>query len=189
METTVLNEHATSRQAGLSDEAMRAKTGKSWREWATELDGVGASKLTKSQLEHLVLKRWPGLGRWWAQVVVAGYARQQGSGLHAIGGRFEVSRSKAYPVTVRELFEAFHDPAQRGRWLGDAPKLRSAIRDRSIRFAWGDGTPVHVTFSTRGSRATVTVQEKRLRDANAAMKAKAAWDTRLRDLRQHLASR
>ena len=52
----------------MSDEAVKAKTGKTWKEWFAILDKAGATKLTHQEIVKL-LNTNHGVGPWWQQMV------------------------------------------------------------------------------------------------------------------------
>ena len=61
----------------ISDEAVKAKTGKVWREWFTILDTWGAKKKGHTQsAKHL--REHYGLSPWWAQAVTIRYEWERG---------------------------------------------------------------------------------------------------------------
>jgi len=61
----------------ISDEAVKAKTGKVWGEWFTILDTWGAKKKDHTQsAKHL--REHYGLSPWWAQAVTIRYEWERG---------------------------------------------------------------------------------------------------------------
>lgn len=61
----------------ISDEAVRARTGKGWNEWFKILDKWGASeKGHRLSAKHLLEKY--KIGPWWAQVVTIRYEFERG---------------------------------------------------------------------------------------------------------------
>jgi len=56
----------------MSDEAVKAKTGKTWKQWFALLDKAGAQKLThKAIVKYLSEKQ--NVGPWWCQMVTVTY--------------------------------------------------------------------------------------------------------------------
>ena len=166
-----------------SDDVLRANTGRSWDEWFALLDRWGAA-----ERPHPEIARWlneeHGVPGWWAQGVTVAY--EQARGLREPGqrrgGLYEVNASKTMAVPVERLYEAFADPALRGRWLpGAAFEVRTARPGRSIRANWEDGsTRLLVAFTARGeAKSQVAVTHERVPDSATADKLKAFWRERL----------
>ncbi len=174
----------------MSDEAVKAKTGKTWAEWGAILDRAGGRKLTHQQIVAY-LHQEHGLGPWWRQMVTVGYEQERGlRQKHEKPDGFQISRSLTLAVPVSTLFKAFSDKRQRGRWLADPGfEVRTVTTDRSLRANWVDGkSTLEVMFYPRGeSRCQVTVQHNKLASAKAAERMKAYWGENLQRLRELLA--
>ncbi len=173
--------------AGMSDEAVRKKTGQTWLEWATSLDALGAKALDHTAIAALVRERWPDIGGWWAQTVTVGYERIRG--LRDLGqlcsGDYAASKSKTYPVSVGRLFEAFEDENTRDRWIGEPTVVRTATESRSMRLTWPDGTIVAFWFTDKGpDKSSVSVQHDKLDSPERRELEKEAWGERLARLKE-----
>lgn len=168
--------------AGMSDEAVRAKTGKAWKQWVRTLDELGAISMPHSEIAALVLERY-GVSGWWAQTVTVGYERIRG--LREMGqrrgGGYEVNKSKTIAVPVSRLYETFEDEHLRARWLpGVEVEVRTARRDRSMRFTWPDGTPVEAGFTAKSeNKSAVSIQHRKLPTKVAAEEVREFWTERL----------
>jgi hypothetical protein len=175
--------------AGMRDEAVRAKTGRGWKEWVVALDAVEGQRLAHGEIAAYVA----GLGvpGWWAQAVTVGYERIRG--LRDVGqrrgGAYEAGKSKTFAVPVAKLYRAFADEALRERWLpGVEWAVRTAVPETSIRLTWADETRVAVYFVAKGeAKSTVTIQHERLADREAVAERKAWWAERLAALAELLA--
>ena len=67
--------------AGISSEAVHAKTGKTWPEWFAVLDKAGASGWPHKDIAtHLHDKC--GCPDWWSQMVTVGYEQARGRKRH-----------------------------------------------------------------------------------------------------------
>ena len=173
-----------------SDEVIRGNTGRGWDEWFALLDAWGAVRRPHPEIARWLVEEH-AVGGWWAQGVTVAY--EQARGLRdpgqRRGGLYEVNASKTVAVPVERLYEAFADPALRGRWLPDAGfEVRTARPARSIRANWEDGsTRLLVTFTARGeAKSQVAVTHERISDAPTADKLKAFWRERVGVLRQVL---
>src|SRR3989441_10267636 len=137
--------------AGMSDAAVKAKTGCTWERWVTALDYHGADAWSHRAIAEFIHEKYKVPG-WWTQMVTVGYERIKG--LRARGqrrdGTYEATKSRTYNVPVTKLFDAWSDANLRKRWLdGAAVKVRTATAPKSIRLGWGDGTIVAVGFVSK----------------------------------------
>ena len=105
-----------------------------------------------------------------------------------LDGSYEASKSKTYAVAVARLFDAWADPRRRKRWLTDAPvTLRTAIRPKSIRLGWTDGTSVAIWFSAKGEdKSAVAIAHTKLSSKADADRLKKYWSERLNALSELL---
>jgi hypothetical protein len=162
----------------MSDDAIRAKTGRGWEEWFDLLDDWGAADRPRAEAVRWLADAHAIEG-WNAQAVNVTYERARGLravGEHANG--FTVTASKTVAVPVDRLYEAFVDDAQRARWLPAAQlSVRTTSRPKSARFDWGDdGTRVVVAFIAKGdAKSAAALAHERLPDARAAERMKAFW--------------
>ena len=176
--------------AGYSDETIAAKTGCTWQKWVEHLDWFGAADKPHREIARHVHEKF-GVPGWWAQAVTVGYERIRG--LRDIGqrrgGSYEASKSKTFPVPVERLFAAFAEPAMRRRWLPDVQlAVRKATRDKSIRLAWDDGTPVEVWLQSKGEgKSVAAIAHRKLPDRARAEELKRYWGERLEALGVQLA--
>lgn len=168
--------------AGMSDEAVKAKTGHTWAEWKRKLDAIGAAQMTHRDIAKEVRSRF-GAGSWWAQTVTVGYERIHG--LRAIGqrraGTWEAAKSRTYAVPVATLYTAWADAKKRARWLaGVKLTVRKATESHSMRITWGDGTSVELWFVAKGdTKSSVQLQHTKLATKEDATRWKAYWGERL----------
>ena len=168
------------RLAGMSDAAVRAKTGRTWAEWVHVLDEAGARKLPHRAIAQHVASL--GLTSWWAQTVTVGYERIRGLRERGQkrGGTYEASKSRTFAVPVGVLFDAFADARLRQRWLPVNVSVRSARPPRRMRMSWEDGTLVHVEFVSKSDKkSAVAVQHTKLADRAALQHIKQTWTLHL----------
>ena len=171
--------------AGMSDESIAAKTGRTWREWVRTLDDDNAASLPHREIAMLVHGKH-GIGEWWAQTVTVGFERIKG--LRERGqrrdGTFEANKSRTFSVPVHTLFKTWSDAAARRRWLDDVkPTVRTATPPKSMRLQWPDGTLVLVGFTAKGAgKSSVAVSHTKLRDKAVSQQAKTYWTERLNAL-------
>jgi len=177
--------------AGMSDEAVQARTGRTWEQWVHTLDARGAESRPHREIAAS-LRDELGLSAWWAQTVTVGYERIKG--LREIGqrrsGHYEAHKSKTLPGALARLYHACSDRGQRERWLpGVGLTVRKATPERSMRITWEDGTSVEIGFTAKGeSKSQIQIQHTQLGSRKDAEAKKLYWAERLGALAELLRS-
>lgn len=181
----------------MSDDAVKAKTGKAWAEWFKILDQAGAKKMSHQEIVALLSEKH-GVGRWWQQMVTVTY--EQARGLRAIHEKpegFSISVSRTITAPVSKVFRAWQDEKTRALWLkepsssGSKPlTIRKAAANKTMRITWTDGkTSLEVYFVPRGTgKSQVVAQHSKLADAKAAARMKTFWAGALDRLKELLES-
>jgi hypothetical protein len=169
--------------AGMGDDKIAAKTGRTWVEWVRALDAIGAADMEHKQIAAWVHEQ-TGLS-WWSQTVTVGYERIRG--LRDVGqrrgGGYEAGKSRTLNVPVADVFRAFVDDDLRTQWLDTPLTVRTATPNRSVRITWLDGSNVEVYITAKSAAKTsVAIQHGRLPSRDAADDAKAFWHDRLNAL-------
>ncbi len=177
----------TKQTGRISDDAVRAKTGKAWAEWFALLDAAGARSMShKEMAAHLHGEL--GCPGWWNQMVAVGYEQERGlREKHERPDGYQVSRSKTLAASVSDAYQAWHDKKQRKKWLADPNHtIRKATENKSLRITWIDeATNVEVMFYPKGEgKCQVTVQHSKLPDAKAGDRMKAYWGEQLDRLKE-----
>lgn len=175
--------------AGMSDDAIKEKTGCTWERWVHALDHSRAYELSHREIAKLVKEQWH-TPSWWTQMVTVGYERIKG--LRARGqqrsGTFTMTRSRTFGVDVETLYAAWADGRRRKRWLGETGvKVRTATSPRSLRLQLPDGAIVAVGFTAKGKgKSAVALEQARLPDRETAESLKQRWSERLDALGKEL---
>lgn len=176
--------------AGMSDDAVRAKTGRTWAQWVAALDAEKAWQWTHRDIAKHVGVTYDEVSAWWAQTITVGYERIRG--LREVGqrrgGTFDANKSRTYPVDVSTLYRMFSESRRRKRWLTEGfVKIRTSKVDTSMRLDWDGDTRVSLTFTDKGpGKSAVQVQHSLLKTKAAVDTTKQAWHARLDALRDAL---
>jgi hypothetical protein len=162
---------------GMSDAAVKAKTGKTWEQWFAVLDKAGAKAMAHKDIAAFLNKaqKLPG---WWAQMVTVGYERARGLRiLHETAKGFNASVSRTLATGLDAAFEAWDEAATRASFLKDAVAVSTRNPGKNLRFAWDkDGGRVEVRFVAKGpKKAQVTVDHMGLSNAASVKRMKAFW--------------
>ena len=172
--------------AGVSEEAMLERTGRSLAEWFDLLDAWGADSRT-----HTEIARWlvadHGVDGWWSQTVTVAYERARGRRvLHQTAAGFSVGVTRTVAATAEEVTAAFRDPQRLAAWFPDARlEVNAGYAGKRGRYDWTDPpSKVWVDLVPKGDdRTTVTVTHERLPDAEAVAAMKERWREALDRLR------
>lgn len=173
----------------VSDDVIRRRTGRGWKEWLDLLDAWGAVGRRHGEIARWVAEEH-GADGWSSQAITVSYERARG--LRAVGARrdgFAITATKTIAAPVEALYEAFVDDALRARWLPDGElRERSATRPKSARYDWADGsTRVAVWFLDKGAaKSTLALSHERIADAERAQQLKAYWRARVVALKEML---
>jgi uncharacterized protein YndB with AHSA1/START domain len=184
-----MTKKANEKSSRMSDEAVKAKTGKTLTEWFAVLHKDGAKKLTHQEIVKLLGTKHD-VGSWWQQMVTVAY--EQHSGLRSKHERpdgFQISVSRTVSVPLAKLYKAFASEKSRTQWLAeDNLVVRTAIPNKSLRVTWIDGkTSLEIAFLPKNeNKSQVVVQHSKLRSAAAAAKMKIYWGKALDQLRATL---
>lgn len=172
----------------ISDESVRAATGREWDEWFSVLDGANATALShKAIADYLHAEQ--GVPAWWAQSITGAYERARGlRQRHEMTDGYKVSVSRVVNVPLSTLYQAWNDADQRQQWLGDYPyTVTSATIDKSLRAVWEDNTRISLLFYAKGDhKSQVVIEHSKLVDADDAGTRKAFWTAHLDALKQML---
>jgi uncharacterized protein YndB with AHSA1/START domain len=167
----------TTTKPRMSDDAVKAKTGKTWHGWFKILDAAGAKKMTHQERVAFLNKKH-NVGPWWQQMVAVSY--EQARGLrekHQKPEGYEISVSRTIDAPVSKSFKAWTDEKTRKEWLPANFKIRKATANKSLRITWEDcKTSVAVAFIPKGAgKSQVVAQHSKLADAKAAAGMKTFW--------------
>lgn len=194
----------------ISDDAVRARTGKRWAQWFSALDRWGAAaKGHRATAAWLAKER--GLSPWWSQTVTVRYELERGLRVrHQRSDGYEVSASRLVPTAPARVFDAITKPAELSRWFtqgararlvvggsysnrdGDRGRFLALARPKRLRMTWENpkhcpDTIVEFTVARAPSGKTqVRVTHERLASRKDAAKMKEAWSWALDSLRSYV---
>jgi len=170
----------------MSDEAVEAKTSKTWSRWFKHLDAAGAKKMTHQEIvAHLHDKH--GVRPWWTQMVAVTYEQARGlRDKHEKPEGFEISVSRTIAAPIAKAYRAWTDEKTRKKWLPSNVTIRKATTNKSLRLNWDDGkTIVATAFLAKGDGKTqVVAQHNKLPDSKSAARMKKFWSESLDRLKE-----
>ena len=172
----------------ISNNAVQAKTEKTWDEWFDILDAAGGKEMGHKEIVAILDKNYE-IDPWWQQSVTVEYEKARGlRQKHEMVDGFQISKSMTINESVNKVFNAWLDEPTRTQWLGDLDlTIRKSTLNKSIRISWADPkSNVEVYFYPKGERVQVTLNHSKLRDQGQAEKMKAYWTNQLEKMKAYL---
>ena len=173
-----------------SDEVLKAKTGKVWREWFEILDSVGAKKWPHKKIAAYLYETQK-VPAWWCQMVAVRYEHARGirQKFQKCDGEFSASGSRTLLVPLAKAYAAWTEEKLRQQWLPGAKfEITSATPGKYVRGEWAGTSRLNVGFYSKGPRKTqVAVDHGKLRSSQECAKMKSYWFAALNRLEETLA--
>lgn len=163
-------------QPDLSEEAVRAATGRGWEEWCALIDGFAGRQNGHTAIATYL--RELGVDSWWAQGVTVGYERIRGLRLpyQNHDGTFTASRSKTIHVDVDPLRAMLLDEAGRSTLFpAFETQLKSRPTSKNIRLSVEETTVEFAFAPATDGRTKVTVAHSRLASSEEVQIWKQFW--------------
>lgn len=198
-------------EQAISDEAVKAKTGKVWSEWIEHLDNWGAKERDHAAIAKYLWNE-VGIDHWWAQTITVRYEQERGMRIlgQRADGTFELSVQRTIATTQVSAYHALTDPALVSIWFttkqkaelavggsysnadGDHGKYLALDRPNRIRFTWENekhcpGTVVEITIIDKGkNQCVVRISHSKLKDEAGYSEMKQGWSWAITSLKSYL---
>ena len=140
----------------VSDDAVRAATGRSWDEWEAELDARDAAGLSHREIVALLADGLVESG-WWRQSVATTYEKRKGArvvGQTADTG-FQVGVQRRVAMTLEDAWRLVTSAEGVRAWLGGA---RGLVLEKGAAYTADGGAAGVVRVAKPGSHLRVTWQ-------------------------------
>jgi uncharacterized protein YndB with AHSA1/START domain len=179
----------------------KEKTGRTMKQWFTELDEFGGlEKGRRAMTQHVY--DTGGKDAWWSTTIAVEYERSRGQkDKDGAPTGYSICSTKTIAAPLGKVLRAFSDAKTLDRWLG--PKTRidfvdggryenadgnrgtfKRIRpDKDIRLTWdhaelAPGSAVEVLFADKGKgRTGITLNHTRLQTRREADLVREGWST------------
>ncbi|MBI1213523.1 MAG: hypothetical protein GC190_18845 [Alphaproteobacteria bacterium] len=168
---------ATDYTPSISDNAVKAKTGKDWRAWFALMDKVGANKLTHKDIAALLHNKYK-VPDWWSQMVTVEYERSRGLRVRfQQAGGFTLNVSKTLSVDLTTLYRTVSDAKQRARWFPKEPCEITSTTDLKYFRARSQGdTRLEINTYAKGKgKSQITIQQSRFKSEKAMETMRDEW--------------
>jgi hypothetical protein len=172
---------------GMSDAAVKAKTGKDWSGWFGALDKAGAAKLKHPQIARLLHEKH-GVPGWWSQMVTVEYELARGLRVrHQTATGFSVSASKTIATSLSALYTATASAAKRKQWFPQGElEVSSQTKNKHFRGTWNGSARLEIGFYAKEGKAQIAVQVNKLAKRSEVDRERAAWKAALLKLQKLL---
>jgi hypothetical protein len=168
---------ANSWPPAISDEKVKAATGRNWMGWLVILNRANANAMPHKEVAKLLGEKY-GVPSWWRQMIAVEYERARGGRKknERPGGTFSVSVTKVIPVSLSKLFAAATDPKLRAKWFPPgAFEESSKTKDKYCRGKWKTGRLEFGFYAKGEGKAQIALESSKLDTAAAVEKERAAW--------------
>jgi len=165
----------------MSDAAVSLKTGKTWEQWFSVLDGAGAAGLAHRNIAGMLSEKYD-VGPWWCQMVTVEYERARGlRQKHETATGYSVSVSKTIPCSVAALYRAAADARSRKKWFPEGVfEPSSQTKDKYLRGNWNGGARLEIGFIEKGeNKSQISIQIGKLARKSEVESERAAWKSAL----------
>ncbi|HEU4882884.1 MAG TPA: SRPBCC domain-containing protein [Longimicrobium sp.] len=140
-------------RAGISDDAVRAATGRAPAEWEALLDARGAADLPHKQIVAQLQDLGVESG-WWMQMLAVDYERRKGK--RAVGQTaetgFQIGVQRTLPISVDDAWQLLMSPEGVRAWLGGAARW-----EKGEKYTLQDGSAGEVRVFKPGSHLRITL--------------------------------
>ena len=161
----------------ISDEKVKAATGRGWMGWLVILNAANASELSHKEIVALLTEK--GAPRWWRQMIAVEYERARGGRKKGErpDGKFSVNVTKVIPVSLSKLFAAATAEKTRPDWFPPgAFEETSKTQDKYWRGKWKESRKLEFGFYGKGdSKSQITLEIRQLPTEADVDKERAAW--------------
>jgi len=172
----------------MSDESVKARTGRDWPGWFETLDKAGAAKLDHRAIAAMLSERF-GVPGWWSQMVTVEYERARGRrAVHQTASGYSVSISKTIATSIPELYRAAADAGTRRKWFPKGVFVPSSqTANKYLRGAWKKSARVEIGFMKKGAgKVQIGVGVTKLATKADVEREREAWKTALLKLQRML---
>lgn len=173
----------------LSDDAVKAATGRDWAAWRRILDRMGAADLPHKEIVSRLGQKHD-VRPWWRQMITVEYERAIGR--RAVGqrcdGAFTAGASRTVALAQDAALAAWVKHAKRhadcnGVAAEGPARITRTEKWRYWRLALTDGSRVTITIAAKAAdRSVVTADHTGVATKAAAERWKTYWRERLAEL-------
>jgi hypothetical protein len=163
--------------ASISDEKVKAATGRGWMGWLVILNAANASAMDHKQIVALLTEK--GAPAWWRQMIAVEYERARGGRKRneRPDGKFSVNVTKVMPMSLAKLFAAATNEKTRKDWFPPGAFAEtSKTKDKYWRGKWKSDRKLEFGFYAKGDgKSQIALEIGKIPSEAEVEKERAAW--------------
>ena len=171
----------------ISDEKVKAATGRGWMGWFVVLNRMEATSLPHKEVARRLKEEYDAPS-WWCQMIAVEYERARGGRKknERAGGTFAVNVTKVIPAALPELFATATDAKTRKAWFPPgAFEESSKTENKYWRGKWKKTAKLEFGFYAKGdAKSQIALEIGKLDSAEAVEKERAAWKKAMEKLQR-----
>lgn len=197
--------------SGVTSEAVKKGTGKSWDEWFEIIDREGGEKMTHKEIVQMLYDEEYIKSGWWCQSVTVGYEYKKGRRiLGQTTEGFQVGVQKIFPISKEDLWKLLTSKEGVKTWLGEVSdyslskgykfktkdevegevtvlKENSHFRMKWKLKSWKDYSTLQVRIMPKGeNKASLTFHHEKLKGPKERKLMKSLWTQVLEKLEKKI---
>lgn len=171
--------------SNISDETLREKTGKNWKEWIDILDKDRALEMNHTEMAAHLRNKYR-VDPWYAQTISNGYEKEKGIRVkyEKAEGDFEISKTKVFNIEIEKLFNFITNLIEKN-FFG-SKEITTLNKNKNIRLKNFDGTSFSFDFYPKENKTQLAVQHFKIKDSNEAEKLKEFWSNKLKEIEKEI---
>ena len=169
----------------ISDDKVKAATGRDWQDWISFLDNHGVAELDHKGIVQLV--RDDIHKSWWSQMVTVGYEQAKGRRVkNQNASGFQINASKTVDAPLAKVYQAW-DQHLSDWYHGPEFTITTNNENKNIRGKFADGSVFAMgLYETPAGKTQVALDQNKLVDQTAAEAARKSWKQALESLVEFL---
>jgi hypothetical protein len=175
----------------ISDEKVKAATGRNWMGWLVILNRANAQTMPHKEIAKLLGEKYD-VPAWWRQMIAVEYEKARGGRRknERPGGTFSVNVTKVMPASLADLFAAATNPKTRAKWFPPGTfEETSKTENKYWRGKWRTDGKLEFGFTAKGEgKAQIALESGKLENAEAVETERALWKKSLDKLSKMLES-
>jgi hypothetical protein len=167
----------------ISNEAVKAATGKEWQEWYEILEAAGSRQKPHKEIAQWLYDSGHITGDWWGQMVTVGYEQHIGrreAGQNCVGD-YTINSTKTVNTTLDGALQLWLEGVKGLKEFNSVPfanepRVSSSEKWRYWRVELADDSAINVVIGVKSeSKASIALEHRKLADKGISETWRAYW--------------